>query len=978
MAESESRVPNRASPFKNASEADRRLAERLVLDRTSPNAARQPSGEHIDVQALADVFRRNVRDVSDVANIFKVMPDLNLPRDILVSAICSPGDLATTTLIFEGKVQGSDAQLTSMLIDRLEEAFLKEKETHNKVHNWIDEALILRGAHPILIIPEASLDRMINGDEDASMESVASFNGEWQGGWFKPKGFLGVRVKTSNGDEFASFESMRRRFDHGTDMAEYHTIKAEFGATLKERKSLPLPIRVTDNLAVLRTPAVQEVKRLRATAAAFGEPALESRRRERMAREREAAAAEEANANPEVKGKGKQRNVPDSQIYSRFFRKPQSTRKSRMEVVPTLKQVGGKTVGHPIEFHLPTQAVVPVCVPGDPENHIGYWVINDGNGFPVASVKTLDYYDDVRRGMLGGGEQVGSGNQIAGELLNMAAGAIQGGIANASDIHIDRMAELCGAVIERDLVARLKNGILGGDFELARTDHINKLMLARTLKNQLTTLLYVPADMMIYMAYDYNEYGVGKSILEDAKGLCAMRANLQVAHVMGSIANAIPGKDINIELDPADKDPTNTVGFLVNEAMALAFNQLPMSINSPQGIAEALQMTSYSVNVEGHPRFPGIKTTITPRESQQVAIDSETLQQARDDVTRVFSVTPEMVDNMNQPEFATTAVNNSLLLLKRVMMVQRQTNPMLTDYVRIYTMHDGYLVDDLLDIIENNKKWLPKDFEGDPEIYLQEFLNNLTVKLPAPDIDNLEKHMELYDKYEQFLDKAIAAYIKDEYLDGYASNIKREAIPTIVATWKGVQLRNFMRTRGIFRELDIFGNGEDGSPLYNMNEDMKAYAEALDAALAEYSKVAAKDAKRRSDRWQEISKLDEEARAAAEAQPLDSEGGLDGLDGGTPPQDEEPDDGLMSEPGETITDTSDQDGGDAGNQEDDNTGNDADADADTTNTNEEEEEAAPADDSQANAKQDDDEDAGNDGIPDLSLGDDDLPPAPKV
>ena len=974
MAESESRVPSRASPFKNASEADKRLAERLVLDRTSPNGAdKGASGKNIDVQALADVFRRNVRDVSDVANIFKVMPDLNLPRDILVSAICSPGDLATTTLIFEGKVQGSDSQLTSMIIDRLEETFLTEKETHNKVHKWIDEALVLRGAHPILIIPEASLDRMINGDEDASMESVANFNGEWQGNWFKPKGFLGLRVKSSSGESFASFESMRRRFDHGTDMAEYHTIKGEFGSTVKDRKSLPLPIRVTDNLAVLRTPAVQEVKRLRQTAAAFGEPALESRRRERMAREREAAAAEEANGNPEVKGKGKQRNVSDNQIYSRFFRKPQSTRKSRMEVVPTLKQVGGKTVGHPIEYHLPTQAVVPVCVPGDPENHIGYWIINDANGFPVASVKTLDYYDDVRRGMLGGGEQVGSGNQIAGELLNMAAGAIQGGIANASDIHIDRMAELCGAVIERDLVARLKNGILGGDFELARTDHINKLMLARTLKNQLTTLLYVPADMMIYMAYEYNEYGVGKSILEDAKGLCAMRANLMVAHVMGSIANAIPGKDINIELDPADKDPTSTVGFLVNEAMALAFNQLPMSINSPQGIAEALQMTSYSVNVEGHPRFPGIKTTITPRESQQVAIDSDTLQQARDDVTRVFSVTPEMVDNMNQPEFATTAVNNSLLLLKRVMMVQRQTNPMLTDYVRIYTMHDGYLIDDLLEIIESNKKWLPKDFEGDPEIYLQEFLNNLTVKLPAPDIDNLEKHMELYDKYEQFLDKAIAAYIKDEYLDGYASNIKREAIPTIVATWKGVQLRNFMRTRGIFRELDIFGNGEDGSPLYNMNEDMKAYAEALDAALAEYSKQVAKDAKRRGDRWKQIATLDEDARAAAEAQPLDSEGGLDDLDGGTPPQEEEePDDGLMSQPGDTISDTSAQDGED--------TGTDNDTDMDQTPQEEEESEAAPAeaDADQANAKEDDDEDAGNDGIPDLSLDDDDLPPAPKV
>lgn len=974
MADNDSRLPSRAEPFKKGSEADNRLVQRLVMDRTGPAARtnnNNGSGRSIDVQALADVFRRNLRDVSDIANIFKVMPDLNLPRDILVSAICAPGDLVTTTLIFDGKVTGTDSQLTGLMTDRLKEHFIDEEQTPNKLHEWIDEALILHGAHPILIIPEAALDRMVNGlNNDASMESVANYDGEWWNGWFRPKGVLGLRVATAGGTDYASFESAKSRISF-QDMADYHTIKAEISTEGKVKKSVPLPFRVTDNLASLRAPAVQELKRERMMQTAYGELTLESRRRDRLRREAESSQDDDKNnkddKNPQLEtspgySKKQKKGLTDNQIYSRFFRKPQQPKRSRMEVLPTLKQSGGHTVGHPLKYHLPTQAVIPVCIPGDRKNHIGYWVIQDGNGFPVASVKTLDYYDDVRRGMLGGGEQVGSGNQIAGELLNMAAGAINGGIANASDIAIDRMAQLCGDVIERDLMSRLKSGAMGGQFELGRTEHIDKLMLARTLKNQQTTLLYVPAEMMVYMAYDFNEYGVGKSILEDAKGLCAMRANLMVAHVMGSINNAIPGKDIVIELDPSDKNPTETVGYLVNEAMALAFNQLPMAINSPQGIAEALQMTSYSVSVSGNPRFPEIKTSIQPRESQQVAIDTDTLNQARDDVCRVFSVTPEMVDNMNQPEFATTAVNNNLLLLKRVMMVQRQTNPMLTDYVRISTMNDGILIDDLLAIIEENKKWLPEDFEGDHEVYLQEFINNLTVTLPAPDIDNLEKHMEIYDKYDQFLDKIIAAFVKDEYLDGYATQIQREALPSMIAAWKGVKLREFLRTRGLFREMDVFGSGEDGKPLMELNEEMAAHVEGLNAAFAEYSKRAAKDAIRRKTRNESVANMDEKARAIAEAQPLDSDEtfGQETPADAQPGDNDQPDDNVQQDD-DVILDTTDQDGP----QEEDTQAQKEDDDSTANADQDQQQEQAD----EGTQKEDDDT-----GVPDLDLGIDTTPP----
>lgn len=873
MEDNGSRAPARVQPFKGLSKGNQQLLGRFVQDRSEPQKGRN---HDVDMSAVAVAVKRTVRDTSDIRNIFRTMPDLNLPRDILVSATVAPGDLATTSLLFEAKVQGTDSQLTSQLLGVLTDYFITEKKMEEKVPEWIDEALIMKGSHPIMIIPESSVDRMVNGAyPDASMEAVASFDNEWESGWFKPKGIFGLRVPTGTRDgkmdDFVSLESSRGRID-SAQMKDYHTIKV----TPPKKTSVSLPFRVTDNLAVLRAPAVQEVKRAAAMSRIYGAPTLESRRRERLERERTGGEQQEYQEvdgivrDPKAGKRKKMQDISDGEVYSRFFRTPQRLKKNRMEVVPTLAQSGGSTQGHPLEYHLPPESVMPVCIPGDPTNHVGYIVVLDGNtGFPIASIREIDYYNELRRGSMGGSEQTGSNSQVAGELLNMANNAINGGISNANDMQLARTVSLCGDLIEKDLVARLKSGLLGGDFEISRTDYIDKLMLARTAKNQMTTLLYVPAECMIYLAYDYTEAGVGKSLLEDAKSLCAMRANLMIAHVLGSAANAIPGKDINIELDPDDADPVGTATFLASEAMALAYNQFPMSISSPQGIAEALQMTSFSVNVTGNPRFPEVKTSITPRESQQVVIDTELMNQMRDDVTRVFSITPEMVDGMNQPDFATTAVNNSLMLLKRVMVNQRKTNPFLSDYARLYTLNSGILVDKMMEVIEANKKFLPKDHQEDPEIFLQEFMNSLTVSLPAPDVDNLEKHMDLYDKFSTGLDKMIEAYLKDEYLDGYASDIVREALPTVIASWKGHQQRKYMRERGIFRELDIFGNAEDGSPLMNLNEEMASHVVALNNALADYSKRVATDAKARKARNAQLVTLDEDAKAAM-AGPIDS------------------------------------------------------------------------------------------------------------
>ena len=176
MATDDERAQKKVSQFRNLSKADERVLGRLVSDRTDPSHGKL---RDIDLSAVGAVTRRTLRDATDIRNIFQVQPDLNIAREILVSAVVSPGDLSSTTLIFSSKVDGHETALTSQLTDVIENFFINEKKLDKKIAGYIDDALVWSGAHPIMIVPEASLDRMINGTTSASLESVASYDGEW-------------------------------------------------------------------------------------------------------------------------------------------------------------------------------------------------------------------------------------------------------------------------------------------------------------------------------------------------------------------------------------------------------------------------------------------------------------------------------------------------------------------------------------------------------------------------------------------------------------------------------------------------------------------------------------------------------------------------------------------------------------------------------------------------------------------------------
>jgi len=263
---------------------------------------------------------------------------------------------------------------------------------------------------------------------------------------------------------------------------------------------------------------------------------------------------------------------------------------------------------------------------------------------------------------------------------------------------------------------------------------------------------------------------------------------------------------------------------------------------------------------------------VSPRESTRVEIDQEFLNMLKGDLVKLFGLTPEMVDNVNQPEFATTAVNNSLLLLKRVSVGQTKTNPFLTNFVRVFTYNSGPLLSRLLEVVKENRQHVPKEYSDELEL-VEDYVNSVTCALPKPQTDNLEKQADLLDKMSESIDKFLDAHFKKEYLAGFDNPILEEGFEVLRENMKGMLLRKWLREHGIFRDLDIFSSTEEGSAVADLNAEMVNYTKIIRQMIGGWSKKITQYVERNKVSDTKDVKKYEAAKFDAEPEPTDEDSG---------------------------------------------------------------------------------------------------------
>lgn len=713
-------------------------------------------------------------DIKTAEEIMAILPDIELSAQVLISSILSPKDLITTEITFENENELMSNTLNTALIEELKGYFENNYRIKDFLYDILERVLFKTGSYPIAVIPENSIDDIINGKSNFSTEAIRREFRE--DGTTHNLGWLGNPSNSKRYKTTVSTENLRYLNHYKQKDYNQHTF-----VTIENRE-YDLNIIVNDNFNVLKLPAIEKIQRDNINKAILKNNGVRT-------------VSFESNV------------LTDKELRSLLF-KNRNRENTPIEVVKTQDQLKRRSVGEPLIMALPSESVIPVYVPGSPNKQIGFFVLLDLNGNPLNKQDSADF-NEVMQGIA---NQPGTFGQA---MINQVKRNMFGNDFDCyNPLHLQEITKLYGDIIESNLLSRLRNGAYNSSLKLATNPEIYRIMLARSLKENGTQILWMPVELMTYFAYMYDDGGIGKSLLKQSEMLASLRSMLLFANVRASLRNSIGRTKVEVTLDEQDPDPAKSQELILHEIMRTRQSALPIGMQNPADLVEWITKAGYEINFKGNFGLPEVDIQFSEENSDYVRPDEELDEKLSKQHVMSFGVTPEIIDNINQPEHATSVVNNNILLSKRVIQHQEWFCPLLTDHARKVAINSENLMLSIynsimanfekLELSDELRKRANEDEDVKKSIagmLAKEWLMTFEIKLPKPKAVSTENQMQELEAYEGLLDKAIENWISSDAINedmagGLAGNI--DAIKAIV---KSYFMRKEMSRSGIMSEL---------------------------------------------------------------------------------------------------------------------------------------------------------------------------------
>lgn len=773
------------------------LINKLVVsdkDKHRPNS----QGDYLREAAPAEDTLKRVVDSTamsnrDADNLFQVLPEMELVAEIFVSAVMAPGDLIQTDLHYDIDVNPEiPADITGSTLRLIKDEFEKVYKIKDMLYDILMDVLFKRGSYSLLVLPETSIDNLINSDMAVSKESLSTIG--YKEGKLDSYGLLGstAPVTASTGISLESVLSPRGAAGGGQVM----------------HNDQPLDIELVDNPDILKMPTLIERVRSEQVLAIYKSKsiALESKDRRRI--------------NKQV--------MSNSEVVRTYY-KPRKYVNTPVSTVITRTQASRDPIGAPVVLNPSNESLIPVTVPGNRRKHIGYLALLDVDGNFISMDHSENYWDDSRMyAELTSTNRKGSMSSVLLEEVRQAAAG-----RKCSNTQLIRDTQrFMGAIVEDNVKNALKSGALTGDYDIQIPEEVMRLMLQRSLQQKKTKLLYIPSELLIYFAVDYNNLGIGKSMIENGKTLGVLRALLLFAGTHSAIKGATDSKMLNIEVEEHDEEPFETVSYLLHEFERMQPHSLPIHTVNPLQLTDFVAKAGRTVNITGNSRIPSTSFSVEERASVSRDIDNEFSEDLRKRHIETFGMNEAIIDAASGADFATQITTQNMFFLKRIIRVSDKISPHLSRFGRTYTHNHGGLIEGILEIISGNKDQLPKEWRQDHEGLARYLIDNLTIALPKPETDTIEQRMEAFDQFAESIDKVLDSYFYEDVMGLINDDEAQTNLERVKASIRNKELRDFIKRRSIIPELDYLDTwGESDGPLNQATKDGVKYAKQLRAML---------------------------------------------------------------------------------------------------------------------------------------------------
>lgn len=786
-----------------------------------------PLNTNISQLALSTAEKITIND--DIVDMF---PDVELCIQILVSSIISPNDMTSTRLHYKAPDLKLPMELKQSIVKLIETHIEKNYNISSKLPTILREALFTKGAYIEAIIPEASLDDIISQYNYTNTLSIEDYTFRELN---KEENFYLGKDNTNNiGISTESFIK-----DFNIPISKLNTIARQKQTFEINQEDLMLDITENHKVMLLSTGLIKHKEKL-----------------------------------VHKRLYGNRLSTEDDEILDKFFREGSNYKPQDFIEVNLREDASRESIGRPFTLKLPVESVIPVHVVNDPTKHLGYFILLDNNGTPIA---------DKDNSVLSNTESIVNtltDNKDSGMGLIAKAAQALNGVAG-EDVKLDMLEDIYSKLVAKLIKRKLATGMYGELVTIKDDADIYRVMFNRALKNQRTKILFLPSDLVAFYTFEYRENGTGKSLLEKASVLYSIRSMLLFSRIMGSIKNSTPVTEVSVTLDEADPDPNKTMEQVMSEVLNNRRNLLPLGIVRPDDLTEWVHRLGVSFKFQ-HPGINNLDISTSDVNVGRAMPDDDLENKIKEAIIMSYGLTPEIVESGYASDFATTVVAKNLLTAKRVTRTQELFNPLTTEHIRKIAKNDMELISSIKEIIRSNKAEVTKFinklknskdteygsiFKGLKQSQYEDFITNVFISeietyLPEPHPQDANNSKNAFEDYKSMLEDAMdLIFSTDAYPTDYVGSIG-DKVDAIKGMFKSVLLRKWMVNNNYLPELGEFiTKDDDGKPIFNALDEHSGFVDALVESYTPYIKTRLK-AKYKADK--KIEKIEQDAEEAAQ------------------------------------------------------------------------------------------------------------------
>lgn len=713
-------------------------------------------------------------------------PEIEASSDIMVGSILSPTDLQTDLISVTVENTDLGIELDTKLSARLTDFFNDQIELGPKLADWTAEALYGSGAVGVLILPANNIDNL-NKAADADADKLGRDPYKERGDTRK-KGnkadsgemfFSGEALITNTADTTIRTEQLTTRIDRDI----ITTLSGQIGyEKLNAPDILEANKDVKERIMKLFQNSINYVVFSK-------DPTVLARGGDHLKEKSESIS---------------------TMIEKQFlFGKEQPT-----YLVDTTPPTEGQR--EPTIIIIPTHAIVPVTIPGAPDKHLGYFILVDQWGTPLAN-----NYHDISpsagsRKLTESSIQATYGMPSSYKLGNRMSSGQQ----------CDSTTSVFSVTLKHLLLNKLNEyGLSGVDIDSHSA--LSTCMFRALLDKKKCGLVFVPEPLMVYYCFKNRPDGTGKSLTENIRTILALRTTLLISYIMGATENSINNKVIEFAVDEKTTNLEQQLDMVRNayiEKKMMRFDNNPVTVQHDL-IQKSLTIVPKGIKGLGD----SIGITTEHKTTGAIMPDDGLLEKLTTWGITGLQVPHAALNHTSENEYSRGIATVNLHFNNNVKNKQKTVKKHGTKLIRQYLKYSTVLRKEITRMLQstmgaandsNSTEAITQDGDitdktnvkeskitaqtnKDPiSVNVDKIIANVRLTLPSPKIVVDKAQYKEIEEYIATLDKIVGSIFDDDMFMGEATEYK-ETIGTLRAVVKSRLLRDYIVNIGFQSSYDI-------------------------------------------------------------------------------------------------------------------------------------------------------------------------------